>query len=171
MNVFDFAMRMEVDGKAYYEKLARETPLPGLRTIFTRLAEDEQKHYETFKTLKGGGKAPAMPATTILADVKNVFEDLSGEQSALQGAKGDLEAYLHAMKLEEDSFRLYEDAAARETEKDVKALLLQIAGEEHKHFDVLGNIYHFVNAPNQYLAWREFSNLDEFRQFGRDVDA
>jgi hypothetical protein len=27
-----------------------------------------------------------------------------------------------------------------------------------------------VNAPNQYLAWREFSNLDEFRNFGRDVD-
>lgn len=171
MNVFDFAMKMEVDGKAYYEKLARETSLPGLRTIFTRLAEDEQKHYETFKALKGGGKAPAMQSTTILADVKNVFENLSRELSALQGAKGDLEGYLQAMKLEEDSFRLYEDAAAKETQGEVKTLLLQIAGEEHKHFDVLGNIYHFVNAPNQYLAWREFSNLDEFRQFGRDVDA
>jgi rubrerythrin len=171
MNVFDFAMKMEVDGKAYYEKLARETPLPGLRAIFTRLAEDEQKHYEIFKALKAGGQAPAMQATTILAEVKNVFESLPREQSALQGAQGDLGAYLHAMKLEEDSFRLYEDAAAREKNAAVRALLLQIAGEEHKHFDVLGNIYHFVNAPNQYLAWREFSNLDEFRQFGRDVDA
>ena len=40
MNVFDYAMRMEVDGQAYYEKLARETQLVGLRTIFTRLAAD-----------------------------------------------------------------------------------------------------------------------------------
>jgi hypothetical protein len=32
------------------------------------------------------------------------------------------------------------------------------------------NIYDFVNAPTQYLAWGEFSNLDEFRQFGRDLD-
>jgi hypothetical protein len=28
----------------------------------------------------------------------------------------------------------------------------------------------FANAPNQYLAWGEFSNLEEFRQFGREVD-
>jgi len=52
----------------------------------------------------------------------------------------------------------------------VRSLLLKIAGEEHKHFNILENIFHFVNAPNQYLAWGEFSNLDEFRQFGRQVD-
>jgi len=74
------------------------------------------------------------------------------------------------MKLETDSFRLYEDAAAKEKDPGIKALLLKIAGEEHKHFNVLGNIFNFVNAPNQFLAWREFSNLDEFHQFGRDVD-
>jgi rubrerythrin len=74
------------------------------------------------------------------------------------------------MKLEADSFRLYEDAAEKEENKDVKAILLRIAEEEHKHFEVLENIYDFVNAPNQFLAWREFSNLDEFRNFGRDVD-
>jgi len=171
MNVFDFAMKMEVDGKAYYEKLARETSLPGLRTIFNRLAEDEQKHYETFKALKSGTKVEAMAKTTILADAQNVFAELPRGGASLQGLKGDLDAYLHAMRLEEDSFRLYEDAAGKEQDAGTKALLLQIAAEEHKHFDVLGNIYHFVNAPNQFLAWREFSNLDEFHQFGRDVDA
>jgi len=83
----------------------------------------------------------------------------------------DIAAYRHAMKLEADSFRLYEEAAAKEQRAVVKELLLKIAEEEHKHFIVLENIYHFVNAPNQYLAWGEFSNLGEFRQFGRDVDS
>ena len=49
-------------------------------------------------------------------------------------------------------------------------VLLRIAEEEHEHFNILENVFNFVNAPNQYLAWGEFSNLDEFRNFGRDVD-
>jgi len=73
------------------------------------------------------------------------------------------------MKLEADSFRLYEDAATKEAGAEVKSLLLKVAEEEHKHFNILENIYRFVNAPNRYLAWGEFSNLGEFRQFGRQV--
>lgn len=170
MNVYDFALKMEEDGKAYYEKLASETRQEGLKTIFTRLAEDEQKHYDIFQELKSGTKVPNMPATTVLEDAKNVFETLPQGEAALEGVSGDLEAYRHAIQLEADSFRLYEEAAGKESDPQVKTLLLQIAKEEHKHFNILGNIYQFVNAPNQFLAWGEFSNLDEFHQFGRDVD-
>jgi len=170
MNVFEFAMKMEIDGKDYYEKMAASTRQPGLKKIFTQLAEDEQKHFETFAALNAG-KSPAMAATGILDTVDNVFQNLPRDGSALQGEAGDLEAYRHAMKLESDSFRFYEDAAAKESNAEIKALLLQIAGEEHKHFNTLANLFNFLNAPNQYLAWREFSNLDEFHQFGRDVDA
>jgi len=171
MNVFDFAMKMEQDGQAYYEKLAQKASLDGLKTIFTRLAADEQKHYETFSKLKAGMTTPAMQDTTILAEAKNIFEDLPRQEKTLKGIDEDLAAYRHAMKLEADSFRFYEDAAAKENSPETKRLLLRIAAEEHNHFDILENIFNFANAPNQYLAWAEFSNLEEFRQFGRDVDA
>ena len=171
MNVFDFAMKMEESGKAYYEKLASQASLPGLRTIFTRLAEDEQKHYEIFQELKTSGSVPAMQDTTIITEAKNIFEELPKEEETLKGLEGDLAAYQHAMKIESDSFRFYEDAASKEKNPVTKKLLMKIAEEEHKHFNIMGNIYHFINAPNQYLAWGEFSNLDEFSQFGRDVDS
>jgi rubrerythrin len=171
MNIFDFAMKMEMDGKAYYEQLARQSSLAGLQTIFTRLAEDEQKHYEIFQELRRSGKVPAMKESSALTNARNVFTELLGGAVAGAASKDDLAAYRHAMKLEADSFRLYEDAAARETAADVRDLLLKIADEEHKHFNILENIYAFVDAPNQYLAWGEFSNIGEFRQFGRDVDA
>jgi rubrerythrin len=170
MNVFDFAMQMETDGKAYYEKLARQTDQTGLKTIFTRLAEDEQKHFEIFQSLRTGGKVQTMQESRALADALHIFAELRGGATATAAGKDDLAAYRHAMKLEADSFRLYEDAAAKETNAEVQALLLKVAGEEHKHFNILENIYYFVNAPNQYLAWGEFSNLEEFRQFGREVD-
>ncbi|WP_432822476.1 ferritin-like domain-containing protein [Trichloromonas sp.] len=166
MNVYDFAMKMELDGKAYYQKMAEKTKLPGLKKIFLQLAEDEQKHYDIFQGLKK--KTPsAMAATTALDEAKNVFAKLLKEKSAAAEIGGDLEGYRYAMKLEADSYRFYEDAASREPDAKVKDLLLKVAGEEQKHFNILQNVFDFVNAPNQYLAWAEFSNLDEFRNFGR----
>ena len=169
MNIFDFAIKMEQDGKTYYDKLAKEATLPGLKTIFARLSEDEQKHYDTFVDLRAGGKNFSMANSTVLEFSKNVFATLPKESGA--AVKDDLDSYRHAMQLEAESFRLYESAAKAETEEGSKRLLLKIAGEEHKHFQILENIYAFANAPNQYLAWGEFSNLEEFRNFGRKVDA
>jgi hypothetical protein len=73
MNVFDFAMKMEVAGKNYYEKLTQKTTLEGQKTIFTRLAADEQKHHETFQQLKTSGTALAMQDTIILGEAKKIF--------------------------------------------------------------------------------------------------
>jgi len=169
MNVFDFALDMEAAGKDYYENLARVASLPGLKTIFNRLAEDEQRHYEIFRDLKAGSPTQSMPESTILDAVRNVFVQLPRDTQSLKDVAESLAAYRHAMKLEADSFRLYEEAATSEVDTAVKTLLLKIASEEHKHYTILENVYHFVNAPNQHLAWGEFSNLDEFRQFGRDL--
>lgn len=165
MHVYDFAMKMERHGEDYYRQLAENSPVSGLKAIFSQLAADEEKHYETFKALKANA-TPTMAASTALEDAKSIFESLTRNQCGT-GVQGDLEAYRHAMKLESDSFRFYEDTAGREDDAGVRGLLLQIAGEEQKHFNILQNIYDFVNAPNQYLAWAEFSNLDEFRNFGR----
>lgn len=170
MNVFDFAMQMEDQGYEYYSGLARAATLPGLKTIFSGLAEDEKKHFEIFRALKEGSPLPDTQGATALDTAKNVFLLLPRGEEVLQGITDALPAYQHAMQLEAESFRCYEDAAAEESDPEVKALLLKIAGEEHKHFNILENVYHFVNAPNQHLEWGEFSNLGEFRQFGRDTD-
>jgi rubrerythrin len=169
MNVFDFASQMEQDGKAYYEKLAQDCRFPGLKGLFLRLAADEQKHYETFQKMKAEGGRVVMADSDALDEAQNLFAELL-EQKEKAEAGDNPEGYRHAMKLEADSFRFYEDAAAKEQDEVVKALLLRIAEEEHRHFMILENVYNFINAPKQYLAWREFSNLEEFRNFGRKVD-
>lgn len=168
MNVFDFAMEMEDAGRAYYLDLAEQATLPGLKTIFTDLAEDERKHFALFEQLKAGRRGQDLPASKALTSARNLFGKLAGGAAALKDIPETLAAYRHAMTLEADSFRLYEDAAEKETDAGVKALLLQIAAEEHNHFVILENLYRFVNAPNESLEWGEFSNLGEFRQFGRD---
>jgi rubrerythrin len=170
MNVLDFAIEMENDGFEYYRDLAVSSTLPGLKTIFTSLAEDELKHAEFFKALNAGGPVGKMPASGALDTAQSLFKQLPAGSEALKNIADSLKAYQHAMKLEANSFRFYEELAGKETNIEVRDLLLQIAEEEHKHFNILENVYNFVNAPNQSLEWGEFSNLGEFRQFGRETD-
>jgi rubrerythrin len=160
MNIFDFALKMELDGKEYYEKLATTAPTTGLATIFTRLAADEQKHYDVIQGLKAGVTG-TMTDTTVLEESKNLFQDLTKDTSIIGSMRKDLDGYRHAMKVEADSVRLYEDAARKENTKETSGMLLKIAAEEKKHYNIMENIYDFVLAPEYFLAWREFSNLKD----------
>lgn len=170
MNIFDFAMEMEDSGCKYYQGLASAATLPGLKTIFTSLAEDEQKHFEIFKSLKAGKQGQAITESKALETAQNIFSLLPRGEEGVKDMTEVLDAYKHAMKLEANSYRFYEEAAEKEADDGIKAVLLQIAGEEQKHFNILENVFSFVNAPNEHLAWAEFSNLGEFSSFGRDND-
>lgn len=160
MNIFDFAMKMELDGKAYYEILASEATQAGLKTIFIRLAADEQKHYDTIQALKSGVSG-AMADSTVLEEAKNLFADLTEDKNIVGSLKRSLDGYKHARKTEADSVRFYEDAAGKESNPDTAKLLLRIANEEKKHYNIMDNLYDFTLAPQYFLAWGEFSNLKE----------
>lgn len=160
MNVFDFAMNMELDGKAYYEQLAAETPDVGLKSIFSSLAADEQKHYEIIQSIKAGTTL-TMADSTVLEQAKNVFAPLLADKSIAGALKKSLDGYGHARKIEADSVKFYEDMAKKESDPDVVQLLLRIANEEKKHFNIMDNLYDYILAPQNFLAWGEFSNLKE----------
>lgn len=164
MNVFDFAMKMEIDGKAYYEGLAARTEVPGLRRIFTLLAQDEQKHFETFRDMKSG-MSPLMVDSATLDTAKTIFTEMQADEDfarrSITANDVELDAYKHAMKIEDDSVRLYTDAARKEQDPERRALLLRIVAEEEAHYNIVENIYDFVLRPHYFLQWREFSNLTE----------
>ena len=160
MNIFDFAMKMELDGKTYYEKLAAETSVSGLKSILISLAADEQKHYEIILAIKTGTDLK-MADSTVLEKAKNLFEVLMGDKNIVASLSKSLDGYLHARNIEANSVKLYEDMAKQEDNQDTVQLLLRIANEEKKHFNVLDNLYDLVLAPQNFLAWGEFSNLKE----------
>lgn len=160
MNVFDFAMKMELDGKQYYEKLVSETDERGLKNIFTRLAADEQKHFDTIKAIKNG-TSWSMADTTVLDEAKNLFTELGKDKNIIGTLKRSLDGYLHARRIEADSVRFYEEMANKETNPQTVKLLQRIAEEEKKHYNIMDNLYDFALAPQNFLAWAEFSNLKE----------
>lgn len=160
MNVLDFAMKIELQGKAYYENMAASAGLPGLKTIFTELAADEQKHYDVLRGLKGG-ETWGMADSRAVEHARSVFTELLRDPNAAAGLHEALDVYRLALKVEAESVKLYEDMAKKEEDPAIVQLYLTIANEEKKHYNVVENICDFVTRPKYYLAWREFSNLDE----------
>src|SRR4051812_12591186 len=164
MNVYDFAMKMELDGKAYYEKMAQGSRYPSLKTIFGMLAEEEQKHYDLFAALKAGA-SPGVAESVVLDKTKSIFNDIIAEKEYEKHATVmndvEIEAYQQAMTIEDESVRFYTGAASKEQDPGVKEILLKVAREEQKHYNIVENIHDFVLRPHYFLQWREFTNLTE----------
>jgi len=160
MNIFEFATKMELDGKAYYEKLAEETSQAGVKAIFRNIAEDEQKHCDTIRELQAGA-AVAMADSQVLQHAKNLFVDLTGDRTVVDSLKKSLDAYQHARKIEAESIRFYEKLLTKMTTVETAAVIQKIVAEEREHYNILDNLYDFTLAPQNYLAWAEFSNSSE----------
>lgn len=161
MDIFEFALKMELDGKAYYEKLAEGTAQEDLKKIFYSLAQDEQKHFETIKAMHEQ-KIVSMDDSEVLEEARNVFQVLLSKGKHSAQLSSDLVVYQHAMTIEAKSQKFYEDAAKHEKNFEAAKLFMRIAEEEKKHFNIMDNIYTFTLAPHHFLAWGEFSNLTEY---------
>jgi len=161
MNVFDFAIKMESDGKTLYEKLAAETNVAELKTIFTLLAAAEEEHCKALGAMKKD-TPPGSAESKVLENSRNVFQGLLERKSALDLLKEDPDGYRHALKFAMAGIKLYETMATRETNPATATIFTMLAEDERKHLQILENIYDFVESPKDYLAWGEFSNLKEF---------
>ena len=52
MGVFDFALKMELDGEQYYREHATQAKYADLKTVLIGLAEDEKRHFAIVESLQ-----------------------------------------------------------------------------------------------------------------------
>ncbi len=166
MNIFDFAMQMEVDGEKYYRKLAEQTSVGGLRQVFIMLAEDEVKHYKVIERLKEEEPTSSeLSETRIIDKVKNVFLDMKEEKPEMHsGETEQTHAYRKARDIEETSQRFYLEKAKEADGEHARELFVQLADEEAKHVRIIDEIVEFVSRPEpgEWLEDAEWTHLDEY---------
>jgi len=161
MNVFETALQNELDVKAHYEKLAGKTSLPGIVKIFTLLAEDEQKHYDAIRSLIEGSDPGSLSGSIALKTARELLTTFTGDTDTAATLKNDLDGYRHALKIEAESVKFYEKLAEDEKNVRIKQVIVVILDEEKKHYTIVANLYDFALKPEYFLAWGEFSNLQE----------
>lgn len=160
MYVLNFALEMEKVGKEYFEKLAAESTLPGIKKIFNMLAVEQQQLYDTFKSMQSKTDTPLLVDSQALERAMDVFGRIFNE-AAIGLLRNDLDAYVHAMRIEAEIVKFFEDMAQKEPNDDARMLLREIAEEEKNLYEAIESIHDFVAAPRSHLTWGEFSNLKE----------
>lgn len=158
MNVYDFAAKMELDGKNYYENMAENTSVKSLKSLLMMLASDELKHFEVVLAMKRGGDL-SMADSTALDTAKNIFESLGADQTLLGGLRKEYGICEHSIRIEEESIKFYEEMARKESNPKISSLFLRIANEEKKHYNIMDNYYDFILRPKYYMEREEYGNL------------
>lgn len=165
MNAFEFAMKMELDGKTYYEEHGSRTADPGLKQIFAELAKDEQQHYELFRAMAAGENPDheAVLQTSILKTTRNMFEKLRAAQKEIGAFPADFRAaWAKARDVEAESEKFYRQQAEKTPTPDQKKIWTRIADEEHKHWVTIESVIGFLDRPKQWLEDAEWSNLEPY---------
>jgi len=153
----DFALEMEINGKAHYEKLADCVCETALKPVFIDLAADELKHYNTIMAIKMG--IPwLMTDSTIMDEFNRLFDTMIADPTVAGILLKALEDCHHARKMEAESVRIYEDLVKTETSSINRQLLRRMADDERKHYNMMGNLYDFAQTPKIFMAWKRFDN-------------
>ena len=152
-------MQMEKDGEEFYRYLIRRVDNVGLKTIFTMLADDEVKHYNALEQIQE--QQTEMLQTSILADAKNVFEEMR-QSGQFQINLKQVDIYFEALDIENKSKEFYQQKAYLVDEPGQKELFEQLAAEEDKHIFLIENVIDFVDQPQHWLENAEFNHLEDY---------
>jgi rubrerythrin len=161
MDIFEYALQMEKDGENFYRRIAEATHVAGVRTIVTMLADEEVRHYKAIERMRQG-RSGQMAETALLDDAKNIFVQMKDQHDEFTAEQEQVELYQKAQQIEKRSQKFYEEKSAQVDRKDQRLLFEQLAGEEAKHFFLLGNLIDFVSRPEQWLENAEWYHLEEY---------
>lgn len=163
MDILDFAMQMEKDGKAFYEKSAAESTDPELKKILLQLAEEERNHYEFFRRLKETPTdltaGDVLTGSSTLAEVKNIFEDMAAKKEHNSFGEEVVEVWTKALRIEEKAVKFYSEEADKEDDEKRKKLILRIAKEEKTHVQMIDGVLMYVKHPEAFAASAQFKNF------------
>jgi rubrerythrin len=163
MDIFEFAMKMEIDGKHYYEEQAAKTKQKELKEILKTLAEEEQRHFNFFKKMRDGETANAADeiktSTPTLARVKNIFIELGADKSKKSFGKDEQAVWTEALRIEEKAESFYRDKAKEEKDETLRRLLLLIAEEEQNHVHMISSVMTYLKFPDTFADSAQFKNF------------
>jgi rubrerythrin len=160
MDIYKYAMQMELDGRHFYLDLAKKTNNTGIKGILTMMAESEARHYNIILGMQKNDKIQYSADTEVLTNVKNIFMKMK-EEKDIDVDVSQVEFYKKALEVETDSEKFYLERADEEKDPHRKEIFLTLANEEKSHCVLLENIVNFVSQPDTWLENPEWHHMDE----------
>ena len=166
VEVLQLAVRMEVDGKEFYQKASRKSSNKLVKELFHHLADQEDAHRkkfeEIYQALKRGRN---WPDVELRSGKEGKIKSLFAEATKALGTKfkiaeSELEAIKTAMDMEVRSYSLYHSRSKETTLGVEKHFYETLAGEERGHHLALVGSYEYLSDPAGWFTQKEHWSLD-----------
>jgi len=157
------ALKMEEDGKKFYEKCLKETKNDTGKWMFEFLIRAEESHIrrfqELYQTLEASGKWPEKAEASFTRDVPaNIFaEALAHSKEKEKGTADDIEALRTALSFEEEGIKYYQENAAAASDPLEKKFYMLLVNEETEHFLSITDSLAFMENPQLYYHQKEMT--------------
>lgn len=153
------AIKLEINGKAFFNHAAEITHNQLGKKMFQRLAEEEVKHLETFSRLFNSiTKSDTWKNDLTKQELEGrsaVIEELSSRMKRAEG-KSEIEALSIGMELERKAIDFFRSCSEGTDDPMAKEIFEKIVSEEKLHYDLLQAQYDSVTRSGFWLDTSEF---------------
>jgi len=166
MEPLEMAIKMEIEGKEFYEKASQKASDKLGKELFSRLAQEEDFHAakarEISDFLKRGESPLAIEESLDKAQKLNsIFARAKKEiQAKRQISSSELKAIEIALDMEEKSRKFYEDQSASARTDFEKRFFKAVKQEERGHYLSLVSYREYMVDPAGWFAKSEHISLD-----------
>jgi rubrerythrin len=148
-SIIDYAMTQERDGITFYNKASRKFEDKALKQLFKKLAGEEKKHLESFKSLKAKAQQKTVDVNFRSTGVDAYLEALIKEgifpkedamSKQIDKIKSVADVCALAMKAEKNAILLYSELAKATVDKEQKKMFNQLIKEEKSHIAMVSAV-------------------------------
>jgi rubrerythrin len=161
-SVWEAAKEIEQKGYDYYEKLAAETSFDDLKGVFSKLSEEEQRHYNLFTSMENGMPPEESAGPNVMTAAKDAFQRMAKAFKTPDDIGDTEQAYAHALEFEQASIDYYQEILSKTDDKLQAAAIGSILAEEKRHKRLIQGLVEFVRRPKEWLEDAEFYHLEEY---------
>ncbi|MGA2671423.1 MAG: ferritin family protein [Dehalococcoidia bacterium] len=166
IEVLQLAVRMEADGKKFYQKASKKSNNKLAKELFKQLSSEEDIHRkkfeEIYKAFKRGQNWPDVePPSEKGEKIKSLFAEATKTLgSNFKATESEFEAIKIAMDMEVKSYNLYYSRSKESTLPVEKQFYQTLAGEERGHHLALLDSYEYLSDPAGWFTKKEHWSLD-----------
>ena len=160
------AIRTEIDGKKYYQKVSQSSDNQLGRQLFQTLAAEEDIHRRKFEEIYSAIRnKKAWPVTDFQPDggkgLRTIFaraiEKIGSDVKALAT---ELDSVQIAMDMENKTYDFYQSKGKVATHDAERDFYETLAAEEREHHLVLLDYYEYLKDPAGWYVKKEHPSLD-----------
>jgi rubrerythrin len=168
VDIFDFALKMELESEKYYREQAESTNFTDLRILLENLADAEARHYKIVGALRLQNNE-LLPEDEVLVETKNIFASYIKDAEALRNAisidkikEEQIDVYRLALVKEKESVEIYEKMLAQAQNPQAKAVIERLLKEEQSHAEAIDEIVDLLNKVSDWVESAEFNHTESY---------